>query len=115
MGLQVGMLAPEELCGDNQYFCEYCNKKADATRQLCLQQLPPYLCLSLQRFVFDMKVLYPSCLSSVLAALALQLQACSNVIPFAQWQPRKPEIHFVRAPIRQLPYRSTMLCAVRGP
>ena len=54
--LQTDMLCKEELAGDNQYFCEFCGKKADATRQLCLQQLPPYLCLSLQRFVFDMKV-----------------------------------------------------------
>lgn len=55
--LQAEMLSPESLCGDNQFFCDFCDKKADATRQLCLQQLPPYLCLSLQRFVFDMKVL----------------------------------------------------------
>ncbi|KAL3150109.1 hypothetical protein ABBQ38_013448 [Trebouxia sp. C0009 RCD-2024] len=51
------MLSAEELSGDNQYHCDFCGKKADATRQLCLRQLPPYLCLSLQRFVFDMKKL----------------------------------------------------------
>ena len=50
------MLSAEELSGDNQYHCDFCGKKVDATRQLCLRQLPPYLCLSLQRFVFDMKV-----------------------------------------------------------
>ena len=27
----------------------------DATRQLRLRSVPPYLCLSLQRFVFDLK------------------------------------------------------------
>lgn len=56
VALQADMLSPESLCGENQFFCDFCKKKADATRQLCLQQLPPYLCLSLQRFVFDMKV-----------------------------------------------------------
>ncbi len=50
------MLCKEELSGDNQYHCDFCGKKVDATRQLCLRQLPPYLCMSLQRFVFDMKV-----------------------------------------------------------
>lgn len=50
------MLSAEELSGNNQYHCEFCGGKVDATRQLCLRQLPPYLCLSLQRFVFDMKV-----------------------------------------------------------
>ncbi|KAL0020878.1 hypothetical protein WJX77_005350 [Trebouxia sp. C0004] len=51
------MLCKEELSGDNQYLCDFCGKKVDATRQLCLRQLPPYLCMSLQRFVFDMKKL----------------------------------------------------------
>lgn len=46
----------ELLCGPNQYFCGHCNAKADATRQLRIRSLPPYLCLSLQRFVFDLKV-----------------------------------------------------------
>ena len=53
---QADMLCTEELSGDNQYHCDFCGKKVDATRQLCLRQLPPYLCLSLKRFVFDMKV-----------------------------------------------------------
>jgi len=50
------MLAPEILEGDNQYFCEICNAKQDASRQIIVKHLPPILCLSLQRFVFDMKV-----------------------------------------------------------
>ena len=54
--VQADMLRAEELSGDNQYHCDFCGKKVDATRQLCLRQLPPFLCLSLQRFVFDMKV-----------------------------------------------------------
>ncbi|GAB4823725.1 hypothetical protein N2152v2_010771 [Parachlorella kessleri] len=47
------LLAPEFLCGDNQYSCDFCAAKVDATRQLRLRALPPMLCLSLQRFVFD--------------------------------------------------------------
>ena len=31
----------------------------DATRQLRLRSVPPYLCLSLQRFVFDLKARSP--------------------------------------------------------
>lgn len=62
------MLSAEELSGDNQYHCEFCGGKVDATRQLCLRQLPPYLCLSLQRFVFDVKVVmhdHPSLTASL--------------------------------------------------
>lgn len=50
------LLSPELLCGDNQYFCEHCHSKQDATRQLRISVLPPLLCISLQRFVFDMTV-----------------------------------------------------------
>lgn len=50
------LLAPEFLCGDNQYSCDFCASKVDATRQLRLRDLPPVLCLSLQRFVFDFNV-----------------------------------------------------------
>ena len=49
------LLAPEILDGDNQYLCEHCNCKRDATRQLVVKEMPPFLCLSLQRFVFDLK------------------------------------------------------------
>lgn len=49
------LLSPEILDGDNQYYCEHCNTKRDATRQLVVKDLPPFLCLSLQRFVFDLK------------------------------------------------------------
>ncbi|KAI3431674.1 hypothetical protein D9Q98_004721 [Chlorella vulgaris] len=47
------MLMPETMEGDNQYSCERCMKKVDATRQLELRCLPPMLSFSLQRFVFD--------------------------------------------------------------
>lgn len=50
-------LAAEELVGDNRYSCERCGgAKRDADRQMVLRSVPPYLCLSLQRFVFDLKV-----------------------------------------------------------
>lgn len=52
------LLSPELLCGDNQYFCEHCQSKQNATRQLKITLLPPLLCVSLQRFVFDMTVRY---------------------------------------------------------
>ena len=57
-GLQASLgtlLCPEILDGDNQYFCSHCDGKRDATRQLMVKDLPPVLCLSLQRFVFDLK------------------------------------------------------------
>lgn len=50
------LLEKESLYGDNQYFCEVCGGKRDATRQLTVRSLPPLLCLSLQRFVFDYTV-----------------------------------------------------------
>ena len=57
-GLQESLgtlLCPEILDGDNQYLCSHCDGKRDATRQLMVKDLPPVLCLSLQRFVFDLK------------------------------------------------------------
>lgn len=50
------LLAPEILEGDNQYFCDHCGEKRDAARQLIVKDLPPILCISLQRFVFDLQV-----------------------------------------------------------
>lgn len=54
----VGALAEERLEGGNQVSCERgCGgARRDAARQLVLRTCPPYLCLSLQRFVFDMRV-----------------------------------------------------------
>ncbi|KAI8111447.1 hypothetical protein M9435_003948 [Picochlorum sp. BPE23] len=49
------LLAPEILEGDNQYYCDHCGQKQDAARQLIVKDLPPVLCLSLQRFVFDLQ------------------------------------------------------------
>ena len=52
----MSALDVEELRGDNQYRCELCRGMVDATRQLCLRALPPYLCISLKRFVYDLRV-----------------------------------------------------------
>lgn len=54
------------LDGSNQYACESCQCKVDAIRQMVLRTLPPYLCLQLNRFVFDLEVsvlmvLMPKC------------------------------------------------------
>eukprot|EP00873_Tetraselmis_striata_P012784 jgi/Tetstr1/433048/TSEL_022383.t1 len=49
------LLSEEMLVGDNQYHCDSCDAKVDAVRQMRLRTLPPYLCFSLMRFVFDMK------------------------------------------------------------
>ena len=54
--LQVAALAPDELVGDNQYFCDFCAAKCDADRRMRLRSLPPYLCLALQRFTYDQEV-----------------------------------------------------------
>ena len=54
--MQVTLLGAERMEGDNQFFCTKCQKKTDALRQMKLLSMPPYLCVSLQRFVFDMKV-----------------------------------------------------------
>ncbi len=56
MWLQARLLSAEHLQGDNKYHCAFCESKVDATRQIRLQSIPPILCLSLQRFVFDIKV-----------------------------------------------------------
>ena len=45
----VSMLSPEELVGENQYYCDFCAAKQDAQRQMVLRSLPPYLSLNLQR------------------------------------------------------------------
>lgn len=49
-------LSVEELQGDNQYFCETCNGRVDATRSIKLQTLPNVLNLQLKRYDFLPKV-----------------------------------------------------------
>jgi hypothetical protein len=48
-------LGEERLEGDNQYQCDLCGHRTDATRRMRLHALPPYLCFQLKRFVFDMQ------------------------------------------------------------
>ncbi|CAK4205516.1 unnamed protein product [Aphanomyces euteiches] len=50
-------LAPELLEGDNRYFCEACQSKQIATRQIVVEEktLPPTLMLHLMRFIYDLK------------------------------------------------------------
>jgi len=47
------LLGSEILQWENQYYCERCSGKSDATRRFKISSLPPLLCLSLQRFIFD--------------------------------------------------------------
>lgn len=45
--------APESLSGTNQYFCDECQRKRDATRSVHVSSLPRTLNLQLMRFVYD--------------------------------------------------------------
>ncbi|RLN41516.1 hypothetical protein C2845_PM01G06000 [Panicum miliaceum] len=42
----------EALDGENQYFCESCQKRVDATRCIKLRSLPPVINIQLKRYVF---------------------------------------------------------------
>ncbi|XP_024527691.1 ubiquitin carboxyl-terminal hydrolase 26 [Selaginella moellendorffii] len=48
-------LNEEKLSGENQYFCEYCKARVDATHSTKLRLLPPVLNFQLKRFVFNLK------------------------------------------------------------
>lgn len=50
------MLMPEVLAGDNQFYCDICQRKSDASRRQLLRNVPPILCLALQRFYFNYQV-----------------------------------------------------------
>lgn len=43
----------EKLTGDNQYFCEKCNKKVDAEHYFVLKHLPKIMICALNRFEYD--------------------------------------------------------------
>lgn len=45
----------ELLNEDNQYWCDRCQKKQDAKREVKFRQLPPVLNIQLSRYVFDRK------------------------------------------------------------
>lgn len=49
---------PETLDGNNQYFCEKCNKKCDAHKGLKFKKFPYILTLHLKRFDFDYQTLH---------------------------------------------------------
>ncbi|XP_058838684.1 ubiquitin carboxyl-terminal hydrolase 47 isoform X2 [Topomyia yanbarensis] len=49
---------PEILDGNNQYFCETCNKKCDAHKGLKFTKFPYILTLHLKRFDFDYQTLH---------------------------------------------------------
>ena len=49
-------LSLEELRGENQYFCESCFMRVDATRCIKLRSLPAVLNFQLKRYVFLPKV-----------------------------------------------------------
>ncbi|XP_067012676.1 ubiquitin carboxyl-terminal hydrolase 47 isoform X2 [Anabrus simplex] len=49
---------PETLDGNNQYFCEKCNKKCDAHKGLKFSKFPYLLTLHLKRFDFDYTTLH---------------------------------------------------------
>ncbi|CAO2817970.1 unnamed protein product [Amaranthus hypochondriacus] len=48
-------LSEEKLEGDNQYYCESCGTRVDATRSIKLRRLPPVLNFQLKRCVFLQK------------------------------------------------------------
>ena len=48
-------IKPEMLTGDNQYFCEKCNQKADAVKGLRFKTFPKLLVVQLKRFDLDMR------------------------------------------------------------
>lgn len=58
-------LSVEELCGDNQYFCESCCLRVDATRCIKLRTLPDFLNFQLKRCVFLPKTTTKKKLTSV--------------------------------------------------
>lgn len=48
-------LKPENLTGDNKYFCEKCNELQDAVRKIRLKKVPDNLIFTLLRFSYDPK------------------------------------------------------------
>lgn len=62
----------ELLNGDNQYQCDCCQKKTDAYKGIKLQQLPPILTVSLNRF---------RCVTESVGARGVLLRADSCALP----------------------------------
>ncbi|KAJ3343179.1 hypothetical protein HDU93_009729 [Gonapodya sp. JEL0774] len=51
------MALPEELSGDNMYYCDKCNERRDATRVTRVSEAPPYLIIALNRFSYSRELL----------------------------------------------------------
>ena len=49
----MNFIKPEKLEGDNQYFCEKCNKKVNAEKYTSFEYFPKILFLQLGRFYYD--------------------------------------------------------------
>ena len=49
----MNFIKPESLEGDNQYFCEKCNKKVNAEKYTSFEYFPKILFLQLGRFYYD--------------------------------------------------------------
>ncbi|XP_030480385.1 ubiquitin carboxyl-terminal hydrolase 26 isoform X1 [Cannabis sativa] len=58
-------LSVEELHGDNQYYCESCKTRVNATRSIKLRTLPPVLNFQLKRCVFVPKTTMKKKITSV--------------------------------------------------
>ncbi|KAE8710514.1 Ubiquitin carboxyl-terminal hydrolase 26 [Hibiscus syriacus] len=58
-------LSVEELHGDNQYFCESCNSRVDASRSIKLRSLPDVLNFQLKRYDFLQKTTSKKKITSV--------------------------------------------------
>lgn len=55
--LDAYLSTKELLTGDNQYACNLCKTKCDASREIHLRSVPPVLNLQLSRYIFDLKTL----------------------------------------------------------
>ena len=78
----------EALDGENQYFCESCQKRVDATRCIKLQSLPPVVNFQLKRYVFLPKVIYiyPKLIHScvVTCSFHISLVLCILILYFCK-------------------------------
>ena len=59
-GLEISlneMISFEHLNHDNQYYCEYCAGKCDASKGIRVRSFPPVLTFALKRFEMDFNTL----------------------------------------------------------
>ena len=82
-------LAPEKLCGENQYHCVRCAGLREAERQVRLLTLPQLLVVSLVRFVFDRQT---GARRKVLAAVDMTERL---VVPLADRPPAQYQLYAV--------------------